>query len=114
MSDLQTGSNASPVASFAEQPSQNSQLVVKAESGGTSQLYMEFTDDTPPPPQATTLVQISNMTDSFSASQSTSVIKQERPDPRKEWINSDPRNPYYCKLCDYSMDCMDVSMMSKL
>ena len=32
----------------------------------------------------------------------------KRVDPRQDWINTDKTKPYYCKLCDYNMDCMEV------
>ena len=38
----------------------------------------------------------------------TNTNQTKRVDPRQDWINTDKTKPYYCKLCDYNMDCMEV------
>ena len=40
---------------------------------------------------------------------SGTASQTKRVDPRQDWINTDRTKPYYCKLCDYNMDCMEVS-----
>ena len=39
---------------------------------------------------------------------STNSNETRRVDPRQNWINTDKTKPYFCKLCDYNMDCMEV------
>jgi len=39
---------------------------------------------------------------------STNSNETKRVDPRQNWINTDKTKPYFCKLCDYNMDCMEV------
>lgn len=39
---------------------------------------------------------------------STNANETKRVDPRQNWINTDKTKPYFCKLCDYNMDCMEV------
>ena len=41
------------------------------------------------------------------ASNSTDPTKKV--DPRQQWINTDRTKPYYCKLCDFNMETMEVS-----
>lgn len=38
----------------------------------------------------------------------TAVTQAKKVDPRQEWLNSDNTKPYFCKLCDFNMDCMEV------
>ena len=36
----------------------------------------------------------------------------KRVDARQDWINTDKTKPYFCKLCDYNMDCSEVCTLS--
>ena len=40
----------------------------------------------------------------------TNANQAKRIDPRQDWINTDKTKPYYCKLCDYNMDSMEVGV----
>ena len=39
----------------------------------------------------------------------TSEESGKKVDPRQQWINTDETRPYYCKLCDFNMESMEVS-----
>ena len=76
--------------------------VVKEEKEKEDQLYADFPSDALP-------VSSQNQPAGTSSTDvNTNVNQTKRVDPRQDWINTDKTKPYYCKLCDYNMDCMEV------
>lgn len=74
--------------------------VVNDEQVKQDQLYIDFASDAPPV--------------SIQTGVSAGDNLAKRIDPRQEWINTDKTKPYFCKLCDYSMDCMEVGAFFQL
>ena len=73
--------------------------IVNVDQGKQEQLYIDFASDAPP---------IISQTGTSAAGANDSSSQPKRVDPRQEWINTDKTKPYYCKLCDYNMDSMEV------
>ena len=73
--------------------------VVNEEQGKQEHLYIDFASDAPP------------VTTQNSQTAASSNQLPKRIDPRQEWINTDKTKPYFCKLCDYNMDCMEVGAL---
>lgn len=76
--------------------------VVKEEKEKEDQLYADFPSDALPVSSQNQPAETSS-TDVY-----TNASQTKRVDPRQDWINTDKAKPYYCKLCDYNMDCMEV------
>ncbi|KAL9966409.1 hypothetical protein ACROYT_G024475 [Oculina patagonica] len=72
--------------------------VVNEEQINQEQLYIDFASDTPP---------VTSQTGVPAGGDQSSSNLAKRIDPRQEWINTDKTKPYFCKLCDYNMDCME-------
>lgn len=99
MSELQPASTSAPTNSTSTEATQNaSQIVEKTEN--KQHLYMDFASDIPPVLP----------TDSQLAGDGIKPDGQvaRKVDPRQQWINKDSTKPYYCKLCDFNMDSMEV------
>ena len=76
--------------------------VVREEKEKQDQLYADFPSDALP-------VSSQNQPAETSGTGAyTNANQTKRVDPRQDWINTDKTKPYYCKLCDYNMDCMEV------
>ena len=76
--------------------------VVMKEKEKEDQLYADFPGDALP-------VSSQNQPAGTSSTDvHTNANQTKRVDPRQDWINTDKTKPYYCKLCDYNMDCMEV------
>lgn len=76
--------------------------VVQEEQEKQNQSYVDFPSDAPP---------VSSQNQPAGTSGTgvyTNANQTKRIDPRQDWINTDKTKPYYCKLCDYNMDCMEV------
>ena len=105
MSDLETTSalpatgNLTPV----EAPQHVAQVVVKNEK--QEQLYIDFASDALPVGLASSSTQIS------TEGTTNTEGPTKRIDPRQQWINTDRTKPYYCKLCDFNMETMEVSVV---
>ena len=102
MSEFHSASNTGPAANSTpvKDPLKTSQTVATTEN--QQQLYIDFASDTPPVlPTGSQLAEGGNKSE-------IQVVK--KPDPRQQWINKDPTKPYYCKLCDFNMDSMEVSL----
>ena len=102
MSELQSASNTGPTANSTpvEDPQKASQFVAKTEN--QQQLYIDFASDAPP-----VLSTGSQLAEGGNKSE-IQVVK--KPDPRQQWINTDPTKPHYCKLCDFNMESMEVGL----
>lgn len=85
-------------------PQNVSQVVVKKEN--QENLYIDFASDTPPVGLAASQ-QLTNENSNNAAGPVKKV------DPRQQWINTDRAKPYFCKLCDFNMESMEVSVMLK-
>lgn len=105
MSDLETTSalpttgNLTPI----EAPQLVAQVVVKNEK--QEQLYIDFASDALPVGLASSSTQIS------TEGTTNTEGPAKRIDPRQQWINTDRTKPYYCKLCDFNMEAMEVSVV---
>ena len=78
--------------------------VVREDTEKEDQLYADFPSDALP-------VSSQNQPAGTSSTDvHTNANQTKRVDPRQDWINTDKTKPYYCKLCDYNMDCMEVGV----
>ena len=109
MSDLQlettsalpTTGNFTPI----EDPQHVAQVVVNNEK--QEQLYIDFASDALPVGLASSSTQIT------TEGTANTEVPAKRIDPRQQWINTDRTKPYYCKLCDFNMETIEVSVVLK-
>ena len=101
MSELETTpsmpatENSTPVG----EPQEVAQVIVKTEK--QDEMYV----DTP-------LVGGAGLTQ-ISQDGNNTEGQPKKIDPRQQWINTDRTKPYYCKLCDFNMDSMEVGVFWK-
>ena len=99
MSELEPASTSAPTNSTSTETTQNaSEIPVKSEN--QQHLYMDFSSDIPP------VLPTDSQLGGEGIKPDSQVVRKV--DPRQQWINKDSTKPYYCKLCDFNMESMEV------
>ena len=99
MSELEPASTSAPTNSTSTETTQNdSEIPVKSEN--QQHLYMDFSSDIPP------VLPTDSQLGGDEIKPDSQVVRKV--DPRQQWINKDSTKPYYCKLCDFNMESMEV------
>lgn len=99
MSELEPASTSAPTNSTSTETTQNaSEIPVKSDN--QQHLYMDFSSDIPP------VLPTDSQLGGDGIKPDSQVVRKI--DPRQQWINKDSTKPYYCKLCDFNMESMEV------
>lgn len=99
MSELEPASTSAPTNSTSTETTQNaSEIPLKSEN--QQHLYMDFASDVPP------VLPTDSQLGGDGIKPDSQVVRKV--DPRQQWINKDSTKPYYCKLCDFNMESMEV------
>ena len=109
MSELQNTSALATTGSSTtvEDPQLGAQAEV--EKGKHEQLYIDFASDALP----VGLASSTQMSEISTEDTTSTGGPPKKIDPRKQWINTDRLKPYYCKLCDFNMETMEVGVVWK-
>lgn len=100
MSELEPASTSAPTNATSTETTQNASEIIPAKSENQQHLYMDFSSDIPP------VLPTDSQLGGDEIKPDSQVVRKV--DPRQQWINKDSTKPYYCKLCDFNMESMEV------